>query len=94
VNYNGLPFEQGSDAEQLRVSISIAMASNPKLRVIRIRDGSLLDENGLKLVAELAHEKDYQIWIERVDTTGSIGIVMEDGEVTARKPEEEAEVLA
>jgi hypothetical protein len=82
VEYNGLPFEQGSDAEQLRVSISIAMAGNPKLRVIRIRDGSLLDENGLKLVAELAHEKDYQIWIERVGAAG-VGIVMEDGEVKA-----------
>lgn len=88
VDYNGLPFEQGSDAEQLRVSIAIAMAGNPKLKVIRIRDGSLLDDNGLKLVAELAREKDYQIWIERVDTTGSIGIVMEDGEVAANKQAE------
>ena len=81
---NGLPFDQASDAEQLRVSIAIAMAANPKLRVIRIRDGSLLDEQGLAMVADLAREKDYQIWIERVDSTGSIGIVMEDGEVKAQ----------
>ena len=85
VVYKELPFDQASDAEQLRVSIAIAMAGNPKLKVIRIRDGSLLDENALKLVAELARDKDYQIWIERVDTTGSIGIVMEDGEVAADK---------
>lgn len=85
VVYKELPFDQASDAEQLRVSIAIAMAGNPKLKVIRIRDGSLLDENALKLVAELARDKDYQIWIERVDTTGTIGIVMEDGEVASDK---------
>ena len=87
VVYNGLPFDQASDAEQLRVSIAIAMASNPKLRVIRIRDGSLLDENALKLVAELAHDKDYPIWIERVDSSGKIGVVLEDGEVKADNQE-------
>lgn len=81
VTYNGVPFEQASDAVRLRVSTAIAMAGNPKLKVIRIRDGSLLDDNGRKLLAELAHEKGYQVWVERVDSTGKIGVVMEDGEV-------------
>jgi len=84
VIFNGLPFDQASDAEQLQASLAIAMAGNPKLRVIRIRDGSLLDEKGLATVAALAREKDYQIWVERVDSTGTIGIVMEDGEVKAQ----------
>lgn len=83
VTYNGLPFDQASDAERLRVSIAIAMAANPKLRVIRVRDGSLLDEDSLKAIAEVAAEKDYQVWLERVDGTGKIGVVMEDGEVVA-----------
>lgn len=83
VTMNGLPFDQASDAEQLRVSIAIAMASNPKLRVIRVRDGSLLDEKALALLAEMANEKDYQVWIEKVDTSGTVGIVMEDGHVRA-----------
>lgn len=78
---NGLPFEQASSAEQLRASAAIAMAANPKLRVLRIKDGSLLDENGLKLLEELAAKNDYQIWIERVDASGSVGFVMEEGEV-------------
>lgn len=78
---NGLPFEQASSAEQLRASAAIAMAANPKLRVLRIKDGSLLDENGLKLLEELAAAKDYQIWIERVDASGAVGFVMEEGEV-------------
>ncbi|MCE9565821.1 MAG: AAA family ATPase [Planctomycetes bacterium] len=81
VHFGGVPFNQCSSAEQLRTSVAIAMAANPKLRVIRIKDGSLLDDDGLKLIAEQAKENDYQIWIERVDTSGKIGIVMEDGEV-------------
>jgi len=78
---NGLPFEQASDAEQLRTSVAIAMALNPKLRVIRVRDGSLLDEDALKLLGEVAAERDFQVWIERVDSSGKIGFVLEDGHV-------------
>jgi len=76
---NGLPFCQASDAEQLRASVAIAMAFNPKLRVIRIRDGSLLDENSLALVSEMADKNDCQVWIESVDTTGKVGIYLEEG---------------
>lgn len=91
VLFNGLPLEQASDAEQLRVSVAIAMAGNPKLRVIRVRDGSLLDENGMKLLAELADANDMQVWIERVDTTGKVGFVIEDGRVRdAKVPQGEA----
>jgi DNA repair exonuclease SbcCD ATPase subunit len=81
VIYQDLPFAQACSAEQLRVSVAIAMAANPKLRVLRIKDGSLLDESGLQLIAQMAEEHDYQVWMERVDTTGRVGIVMEDGEV-------------
>lgn len=79
VTLNGLPFVQASSAEQLRTSIAIAMAANPKLRVIRVKDGSLLDDDGFAMLEEMARENDYQIWVERVDTSGKIGIVMEDG---------------
>jgi energy-coupling factor transporter ATP-binding protein EcfA2 len=81
VLYNGLPFDQASSAEQLRVSVAIAMAANPKLRVLRISDGSLLDESNLALIAQMAELADYQVWIEQVDTSGTVGIVMSEGEV-------------
>jgi hypothetical protein len=77
----GVPFEQASDAERLRASVAIAMAANPKLRVIRIRDGSLLDEDAMKLLAEMADKHDMQVWIERVDSSGAVGFVLEDGHV-------------
>lgn len=93
VIFNTLPLNQASDAEQLRISVAIAMAANPKLRVLRIRDGSLLDENSLQIIAEMADAKDYQVWIERVDTSGKVGVVMEDGcvkQTAPAEPEQEA----
>lgn len=89
---NGVPFDQASDAEKLRASIAIAMASNPKLRVVRVRDGSLLDDDGLKILAEMAEKNDCQVWIERVDSSGKIGFVLEDGHLKAEpQPEQTAE---
>lgn len=81
VLYNGLPFDQASTAEQLRVSVAIAMALNPTLRVLRIQHGNDLDETSFGLLAQMAAERDYQVWIEQVDTTGNVGIVMEEGQV-------------
>lgn len=78
---NGQPFDQASDADQLRVSIAVAGAMNPKLRVIRVRDGSLLDDDAMKALAAYADQHDLQIWIERVDSSGRVGVVIEDGMV-------------
>jgi DNA repair exonuclease SbcCD ATPase subunit len=44
VMYNQFPLRQASSAEQIRVSVAIGMAVNPTLRVLRIKDGSLLDK--------------------------------------------------
>lgn len=77
---NGLPLGNASSGEQLRVSVALAMAANPKLRVIRIKDGSLLDESNLKVLTEMASASDYQVWVERVeDSHGRPCVVMEDG---------------
>lgn len=80
---NGVPFNQASDAEQLRVSIAVAGAMNPRLRVIRVRDGSLLDDEAMAMLRAYADENDMQIWIERVDSSGKVGVVIEDGMVAA-----------
>jgi len=93
VLYQGVPFSQASSAERLRVGLAIAMAMNPKIRVIRITDGSLLDSENLALIEEMAGEHDFQCWIERVDESGSVGITIEDGQV-AVKPVELVESAA
>lgn len=79
ITLRGVPFEQGSDAEQLEASVAIAAALNPKLRVIRIRDGSLLDSDAMARLEQIAEERDFQVWIERVDGSGTVGFVLEDG---------------
>lgn len=82
VFYNGIPFAQASTAVQIKTSVALAMASNPTLRVLRIKDGSLLDPKSLQTITDLAREHDYQVWIEMVDKSDRVGIVMEDGEAT------------
>ena len=81
VTYRGIPFAQCSSAERLRVSMAMAMAMNPTLRVIRITDGSLLDSDGMRLVEQMATDGGWQVWVERVDDSGSVGVVIEDGQV-------------
>jgi DNA repair exonuclease SbcCD ATPase subunit len=85
---NDIPLQQASASEQLRVSVAIAMALNPTLRVLTIRDGSLLDSESLKIIADMARQRDgYQVWIEQVDETGEVGIVIEDGMVLDETPD-------
>lgn len=81
VTMNALPFNQASSAEQLRASVAIGLASNPTLKVLLIRDGSLLDEKSLAMVAELAAAADAQVWIERVGKGAECSVVIEDGAV-------------
>ena len=83
VTLNDVPLEQASSAEQLQVSVSVAMAMNPKLRVIRIEDGSLLDSDSMAAIEKMAKSNDFQFWIEQVDETGKVGVVIEDGRVAA-----------
>ena len=92
VTFNGIPLSQASSAEQIRVSMAIAMATNPKLRVIRISSGSLLDSDGMEIISKMAEEGDFQVWVEKVDESGKVGIVFEDGEVIAVNEDEDEAV--
>jgi hypothetical protein len=83
VLYNGLPFAQASNAEQIRVSAAIGMADNPKLRVMRVKDGGLLDEESQAALEALCIDEDFQLWEEVVDTTGKVGVYLVDGEIKA-----------
>ncbi len=81
VLFNGVPFEQASQAEKIRVSVAIAIAANPRLRVLCVRDGSLLDQDSRRILGELVTTHDYQLWIEVTDDEGKVGVVIEDGVV-------------
>ena len=78
-----VPFCQASAAQRLRISLGIAMAANPTLRVIRIADGSLLDDASMQIVRDMAQDKDFQVWIEYMSRNDDdkIGVYIEDGMV-------------
>ena len=81
VTYHGVPFDQASAAEKLRVSVAIGMSLNPKLRVLRITDGSLLDHGNLAVLEQMAREHDFQVWIERVEAGTEGAVIIEEGVV-------------
>jgi DNA repair exonuclease SbcCD ATPase subunit len=83
---NGVPFAQASTAEQIRVSLAMGIALNPDLRVLLIRDGNALDSDSLQIVEDMARDCGMQVWMERVDESRQIGIVIEDGTVRETVP--------
>ena len=82
VYYKGIPFSQASSAEALRVSVAMGIAMNPELQILLIRNGSLLDEDNLKAISEMAFDSDHQIWLERVSTDAeACSVIISDGNI-------------
>ena len=89
--FEDLPFDQRSTTEQLRLVMALAMAANPHLRVILVRNGSLLDERNLDTILAMAEAAGYQVWMERVGQDVHTTVHIEDGESTPVGPAPEAE---
>lgn len=81
VTLNGVPLAQASDAEKLRVALALAIASNPELRDVWIKDGARLDDQSLELVAEVAGAAEIRVWLERVGTRDAGAIIIHDGRI-------------
>lgn len=81
ISLDGLPFSQASDAAKLRAAVAIGLASRPSLRVVLVREGSLLDEAGMGELAKVAAEFGAQVWVEEVTNGDAVGIKIEDGQV-------------
>lgn len=63
---NGIPFHQLSTSEQIKISTELATHARPELRVLYIKDGSLLDDTSMEVIAKISEERDYQIFVELV----------------------------
>ncbi|WP_164894988.1 hypothetical protein, partial [Mesorhizobium sp. M7A.F.Ca.AU.001.01.1.1] len=87
----GQPLDQASQAEKIRVSVAIAAAMSPKLKVAIIKDGSLLDKKSWALLEQFAIEHDLQVFVETVDSTRPTAIVIEDGSIRQEQALEAAE---
>lgn len=66
VRYNGVLFQQIGSANQIRVALAIAMAINPTLREVFIRDASLLDQDTRAIIVSMCNERGYRPWFEIV----------------------------
>jgi DNA repair exonuclease SbcCD ATPase subunit len=91
VTVDGIPFTDCAESLKLRIATGLAMALNPTLRVIRITNGHALDSESMEVLRELAEDRGYQVWVERIEdkTEGSLvivdglvaGYIGEDGEI-------------
>ena len=74
---NWIPFSQHSTWQQLIMACKIASFMDPELKVIVIKDWSLLDQNSIDEVAKFAEENEYQVYMELVNEQADT-IIMRD----------------
>lgn len=80
VTFDGVPFGQVNSAMRRRVAFAIATAGNPKLKLVIVKDGDLLDADSLAAIREVADERGYTVLVERDrDESRSIGFTVRDG---------------
>ena len=82
VIFNGLPFEQESMSNKLKVSLAIATSLPSKLRVVAMDNAEILDDDNIKLVEQMMVEKDYQAWIVRRQDAGDGVYTIVEGEIS------------
>lgn len=76
--YNGLPFNENQHPSStiIGVGLKIAMGMNPNLRLLIIKDGSLLDQKTLNYILKLVDKKGYQAFVEMVDFKGDSDVTV------------------
>jgi ribosomal silencing factor RsfS len=86
VTWNGLPFSQASTAIRIRASAAIGFAMNPRLKILRVKNGNDLGQVNLQLLADAAASVGGQVWVERISGgNGLYTVMIEDGTVVAAR---------
>lgn len=80
-----IPFDDLSNSEQIKTSMLIGIAFNPKLRVLRISKGREFDSESQAQINDFAEKNDCQIWMECVTDDQEDGIFIKDGEIVECK---------
>lgn len=82
---NNVPFADLNTAERIKVSAMIAMAQNPTLRVIFVREGALMSRANLAVLRDLAEQHGVQLWIEKFqEQAGSEGLHIVEGLISQK----------
>lgn len=80
VTFDGIPFSQVNSAARRKVAFGIATAGAPKLKLVIVKDGDLLDADSLEAIRGLADVRGYTVLVERDrDESRQIGFTIVDG---------------
>ena len=86
VMYKGVPWGDLSTGERLKTATAMAMAMNPDLKVIFLRDASLLDDDSITAIKQMACDGGYQIWMEIVNSDDPTALQFIDGAIEGQDP--------
>jgi chromosome segregation ATPase len=81
VLYNGLPLEQESHSNRIKVALSIAITMPSELRTIVLDDGETIDDGNMKVIDEWAIANEYQIIMARRSDPGENVITIKEGKI-------------
>lgn len=85
ITVNEIPIDQINTSTLIALGIRIQMLKNPNLKVMIIRDGSLLDKPLMEKLLSFCDSKNYQLLIERVDQQGEKELTIEFSEKSIKK---------
>jgi hypothetical protein len=90
ITMDGIPITQASDSQRMQIGMEVCAASNPKLRLLLFRQGSLLDEDRMAQAEAFLQKRGYQAIVEIVskDRTEEEGsFIIEAGELVGAEVE-------
>jgi DNA repair exonuclease SbcCD ATPase subunit len=80
VTLDGVPLVDLNTAKRIEVATRIAIAQNPQLGVIFVREGALINDSNLAVIAKVAQDAGMQLWIEKFQPeAGSAGLHIVEG---------------
>lgn len=82
VTYEGIPWRDVNHAKQFEISMAIRIAQQRKAKVLLV-NGNGLDSDTYARVVKMAKDNHFDIWMEVMDESGKMGIVIEEGEVVS-----------
>lgn len=89
VTWQGRPLSSASSAERIKVSLAIAAALSGPLKVVLIREASLLDDEAMAKISEWAKQEGIQVFAERVGRadhqSGDVVLEIREGKILSER---------
>jgi len=82
---DGVPFEQGSEGEQLLATVAIGLALRPELKVMMIPNSVVLDDENREKAIQLCLDAGVQPILEVAGNGDGCTLVIEDGQVAEQE---------